>query len=241
MANLINKVILTKKEYVRVNLNEFLENVYNIDWQKIQDYDNFYFDNDSSRLEIDKDIFATAKKLFPKVDTDLIELEIKRCMFDNYESSYMSEYIEEYKKQLSNKIIEDFNNLIEFFSEELTDFNYTPGINKIEVSINWNNEYIDILCNTDLLASIVIQCINNYGLFEYTSLKDFYSSYPCKNLKMKKDYTIKHLHWLHKLEEIYGSVYNFFKFDSKHVDYYGTMGNYDITIEDVKMYIESEI
>jgi hypothetical protein len=75
-------------------------------------------------------------------------------------------------------------------------------------------------------------------MFYYNSITEFYQSLPANTLQEKIQYTIDHLHWLNKLEEIYGTVYGLFKFDTEYIDRYGVFGDYDYTDEEIDEYVE---
>lgn len=210
---------------ITLKLSELIEDVYGIKLDEVCDGDNFYFNFDF--IEVEEEDREKARVIINNHDKNLnvseeeLDNAIRNSKIVAFEESYINEYYEVYTEQLEEKIIEDFNNIQDFMTDELEE-NNIEGSFKVELS--WKDDTIDFIGNSDVLEVIIIGMINGYGSFYYEDLKDFKSS----NYEDDTQRRIEgHIYWLKYTEDIYGTIYNFFKFDSKYVDYYGTLGNTD--------------
>lgn len=217
-----------------LSLSELLKNAYKIDLDNYFDYSNFYFEP----LEIpDSELLKSSlRKEFPDL-TDEAFCEIARLAAQyRYEDSYMEEYYNAAKKAIEKKIYEDFMNLNTFFDEE-DEISY-PGTLDIE-KIDWKRDVIVFDGPIEKLASYIINAINGYGMFYYESIDDFFDSMPAYSFDEKLNAITSHLHWLHEMENIYGTIYNFFIINLENLDSYGTFGDYDFTIDDFNNAMDS--
>lgn len=221
-------------------LDKFLKSIYDIDMDKVCDMDIYYLDDTFQYIKVTDKEIQEVKKQFNLNNKEIIHY-IKEAKLRQYEESYYDEYIKEYKSQLTAQIKKDFNNINQVELE----------LNDRIIKINNNNMHIDfdkniIVFNDDIdnMAMLVIAVINDYGMFEFNSIKDFYDSYDdltaydlFRKIKLVED----HLHWLSRFENIYGTIYDIFQFDTQYIDYYGTLGNFDVTINNIVDYIKLEV
>lgn len=222
---------------ISLNLRKFINDVYGIDYEKVLDYDYFNFDNLS--VQLDEDELEEAKNLIfsnfsdkdlgdeiiEKInDTELFQTVVTNSKLINYENTYMSEYFEEFKKQIEKKIIKDIENIQKMLSDELNDFNIHGNFS---CKINWEKDEIIFYGKIKALEAIIVEVCNAYGLFIYGSLKEFKEV----NGGSIKDRIESHMSWLKSTEDIYGTIYNLFKFNSEFIDYYGSMGSYDLDLD----------
>ena len=230
---------------IKVNLNEFLENVYSIDVDTRFDYEEFNFDGGNQLQTSNYDeLFNEIKEKYGEMlEDDCItcnecrnrELKhtindiIDSCTLEYYENTYISEYTQEFKRQLNDKIETDFKNLRKF--------DETYKIEVLEISFD-KNIIVFQLENIDIFANFEIECINGYGNFEYKDLQEFYELNIAKSQDAKIKCIIGHLHHLAKFEDIFATIFNMFQFDEGFVDYYGTLGSYEIDINNIDEYIK---
>jgi hypothetical protein len=218
----------------RIPLSTLCKSAYKINPEQYLDYDNYYFNH--SHIYKNTYYDEKIKARHPHLSDDDIDEIIKNVMIIHYESTYIDECYHELCRQLEDKIKKDFKVLNTFFKESCGEIEVKDDLTITD--INWKNDYIEFKGPIKKLASYCINAINGWGMFYYNSITEFFQSLPAETLQEKIQYTIDHLHWLNKLEEIYGTVYGLFKFDTQYIDYYGTLGDYSYTDEEIDEYIE---
>jgi len=223
--------------YLTLPLDKLVLKVYKIDLEKIGDpySDHYCFSHDKYEVEDTEVASLRAELDLPKSVTDsMLRNILQRVMERKYETSYADEYHAKVCEMLKEKIEKDFSKLESFFSP--TDEITVDGGLRVK-KIDFPNNQITFEGKITKLESYIVNCINGQGPFYYRDLEEFQTqTYPGSIYKRIEG----HLHWLAYLEGIYGTIHSFFELDLKYVDYYGTMGDTNYTLEDVKEYLDNE-
>ena len=212
---------------ISLNLRSFIKEVYGFDYEEILSGD--YFNFDTSWVTAEKDEVKKAKELImgytglserikeSAEDTDLLKVAVESVKAQNYESTYIDEYFEGFKSQIEEKIIKDIENIQKMLAEDIVSFNVSG---QFTCKLDWYEDKIIFSGKIKALEAVIVEVINNYGMFQYSSIEEF--KY-CNEGNIKKRIE-NHIAWLKETENIYGTIYNLFKFDTKFIDYYGNMG-----------------
>lgn len=219
----------------KIPLSKLCINAYKINPESYLNYDNYYFDH--SHIYKNNYYNEKIKMLYPELSDEDIDEIIKNVMIIHYENSYIDKYYKELCNQLEDKIKKDFSILNTFFKVGCGEIEIKDDL--IILEINWKDDYVKFKGPIKKLASYCINAINGWGLFHYDSITEFFRVNSATTLQEKIQCIVNHLHWLNKLEEIYGTIYSLFKFDTKYIDYYGTLGDYDYTDEEIREYVEN--
>lgn len=212
---------------LKFKLRDFIKDVYKIDIDSLLDYDNFYFENFSPD-SYDKDRF---EELLPLCninigeDEDMKENLLSEVVNRRYESSYIDDYSKQLISDISDKIINDFDHIKEVMEYEISEANINSDAT-LKIKLDWYNDTITFTGKLTLLDVFVVNCINGCGFFRY-SLDDF------KREGSIHDRIEGHLHWLHKFEEIYGTIYNIFTYDTSSLSRYYNFGDTYFSTEDI--------
>jgi len=221
---------------------DFAEKVYKLKFQN--EYGDYI---DTANVDCDLPIDLTKDEITLKADqfkvsNKQIEKAIKTAMRWNYESSYAVEFDKALHRELRDKVNKDLTNI-----QKLMEIKFAYEIKDNSADQNWNrqDEITIEIFNINAFASIIIECINGYGIFNYKNTREFYEtnanhSKTGRSHQDKTEAILSHLFWLKYTEEIYGSIFNLFQFSTNHIDYYGTMGNTDYTDEDLKSVLDFE-
>lgn len=208
---------------LKFKLREFIKEVYKIDVEELTSYDNFSFEHFSPD-DYDRERFNTILSTSDlNVEEDIREDLLSAVVNRKYEDTYINEYAETLISTLSDKIVDDFKNLSDVMEYELTEAN-THG--KIDIKLDWYNDEIIFSGKISMLDVFIVNCINGHGMFHF-SMKDF------KEEGKIQDRIEGHLHWLNKFEEIYGTIYNIFKYDTSCLSRYYTFGNTYFELADI--------
>lgn len=218
-----------------INLTDLIEKVYEIDLKEYEDESKFSFDYAKSKEIYNFDRYCeNFKKENPKYKDVGIEV-LEEAANIRYRTSYVDAYYKEILEELTSKITKDIKELNKFYQEDTGDSIYTKG--KIEVKeIDFSSNDLEITGENEIdkLATIIIDCINGYGMFYYESLEEFYEAYNAVTKNTKIEAVKSHLHWLRYFEDIYGTVHDIFKIDLSNIDDYNTLGNYEFGKDDVE-------
>lgn len=228
------KISLKKKDQIQFNLHEFIELVYKVDSQEIEQWEfyNFYHELDES--DIDKDDLQYITEKYNLDDEQGQEL-LYRIMENNYESTYIEDTITSFQGNITDTIKRDFENIYKINSY-VDDFKF----DKIEVAnIDFRNNRITFNSTCKNFAKMLVSVINDYGMFVYDSIDDFFDSYPANTEKQKRKTLFDHLSYLGDYENINGTIYGIFKaFDLSKLDTYNNFGSYCVTNADIDNYIK---
>jgi hypothetical protein len=225
---------LLKLNTIKIDLNVFLKNVYNIDIEELNEWEHYSFEHCLTDSDIEKEHIEYCIKKY-NLDGETAKSLLTTIMIYKYEESYMTEYYENYISQLEQKIITDFKNIYKVNSDQFP-------FNEIKIkNVDFEKNIIELITSIEDIVNMLLDSINNYGLFEITSMSDFFNMNAAftQKEKEKEKVIVNHLHWLNNYEEINGTIFNIFKFDSKFVDYYGTLGTYKIEIADIDEHIKN--
>lgn len=213
----------------KISLNKLLESTYGIDLDRVNDYDNFYFDG----VEInDSDVYNNEiRSKYNYLDEEDFLMVARRAAFDRYVYSYTNEYFSAVIEAIDDKIRHDLNKLGDLFSEndEFTGDGYI-GV----YDIDWDKYEVILEGNIDTFACYLINIINGYGMFVFDSLDEFWYTNSAENDSEKIDAVEGHLHWLQYTEDIYGTGENYFRLDVSKIGEYSCYGDFDYTEEDFK-------
>lgn len=215
-------------------LSDFINEVYGFKINDILDGDYFCFD--TSWVEADKEDVNNAKKFINEYnglssnikekanDNETLKEAIVSAKSRNYEDTYVDEYFESFKSGIEEKIIKDMENIQKLLADDVKGF-CIEG--KFTCKVNWFEDKIIFSGKLKVLQAIIVEVINSYGLFIYDSIEEFVES----NEGSIKDRIDGHIAWLKETENIYCTIYNLFKFDTKFIDYHGTLGSDKLDME----------
>ena len=198
---------------LKLGLRDFIKDVYNIDVDELCDYDNFYFE--PSTNEYTQEELLLAQETFPNLTSE----SICRLLNDTYNRLYETAYIDEYYDLLTNeieaKIKKDIPQMIKFFEADLKALKIRGTADDLKFDIDWAKDTITFKGKLSILDGCILQVVNDYGAFGYDGVAGF--RYACGNIKGR---IAGHLHWLKYTEDIYGTIYNFFRVNTE------GLGNY---------------
>ncbi|MDF2881266.1 MAG: hypothetical protein K0R54_1823 [Clostridiaceae bacterium] len=216
-----------------MSLKEFLEDVYKIDLQDVYDCKNFYMDYINFNVETSE--IEMAKKVISLQDIESLKELIVQAKNRRYEDTYMFEYLERYESELASKIENDFKNLIDFFGAEIEENGLKNITEKdLKVTVDWVKDTIRFTGKLSILDCILVEAINGYGSFYFENIKEF-KEYESKT----KNRIIGHMHWLKYMESIYGTIYNFFRFNAEYIGKDYILGDTDLDEAFIKEQFES--
>lgn len=163
-------------------------------------------------------------------DEDLVEIW-KRGVQRHYERSYMDDYYERLIIKIEEKVQDSFRDLTDFFDVELAEAGLPlETIPPFKVSLDWANDGLTIEGNLSALEVILIELINGYGMFGYDNLEEF----RALNVSNQEQRILGHLHYLHQIESIYGTIYDFFHVRGlSDLDRYYMFGDLDVTDDEL--------
>lgn len=221
---------------LKLELDEFLKEVLNGNGLSMEvffsdDYyiDYFYFDSHDFESpdedEEERVLKVCGEKAAPYVDDIWRE-----AMRYHYENSYIEEYTKAVQTEIEECLERSFDKLTDFFKEEIQEAGIPLVLVKpFEVEVNWEENTLLINGNLTLLELVLLEIMRASG-WGYNGIEEFERAYGSNQF-----YRIKsHLSYLKNIESIYGTIYRFFSADLTELDYYGTMGDYDVTDEELK-------
>lgn len=221
-----------------IKSSEFIKQVYEVDVDSYLEEDEYNFSFISANDIYDFDKYCDKfKREHPKYNDVDKEVFVEAANI-RYRNSYTEEYYKDVLNTLEDKIKEDFKELNTFFDKEYGDIDVDGNISVKRVDFDKDEIEFTGSNVVDKMTSIVLNCINGYGMFEYPSLEEFYYANDAKDDNTKIDAIVSHIHWLKYFEDIYGTVYNIFRIDLSKIDYYGTMGDFDFTVDDLEYAID---
>lgn len=197
-----------------MNLTSFIKDVYEVDLEEILDGSNFYFENQT--FSITPQELTLAQELYPEFSEADREELIQSTKNRLYEVNYIGEYYDRYECALEDKINQDITNLITLLKDDLEDHKVFGTEKDLSVVVDWTRDLIIFKGKLSLLDTSIMEVINSYGMFGYDSLEQF------KEFEGRKiGCRIKNLiHWLKETENIYGSIYDLFRFSSRNIGDY---------------------
>lgn len=245
---------------LKVSLGRFASDVYGIDFENLFEGTEFYFSEIMRNIEVDeqdKKIFLIlAKKANLEINEYMdIDSLVKRAMFERYVRSYLDEVYEKVKKTVVKHTLESFKYLNETVIYDEIQFDlYNPEISteeqiemlKKDFSITFNEENNEFVFDGSMekLALSIIAVVHGYGMFRFSSLKEFADQYENEKLDMEelKKAITSHFHWLNHYQSIYGSRY----FDIDKYDLFEyidslILGDFDFELDDVIVAYDYEV
>ena len=194
-------------------------------------YDYFDFYDVTYDAPNEKEI-TRVKTVCGVTNPEEIEAIWEQAVSTHYERSYLDEYHDEMLKEIEKGVKQSFENLTEFFRDELEDAGLSvETLTPFKVQLNWEDDQLTIEGDLTALEVILNEVMRGVGWMYYDSLEDFIA---CNGEDQIKRIT-SHLHYLKSIEPVYGSSYNFFTVNGlSELDYYRTFGDYNVTDEELK-------
>lgn len=221
---------------LKLELDEFLKDVLDGNGLSMEvffsdDYytDYFYFDSHDfespDEEEEERVLNVCGEKAAPYVDD--IWREAVRY---HYENSYLEEYTKAVQAEIEECLERSFGKLTEFFDDEIREAGIPLTLIKpFEVEVNWEENTLLVDGNLTALELILLEIMRANG-WVYDGIEEFENAYGTNQVHRIKS----HLSYLKDIESIYGTIFRFFNADLTELDYYGTMGDYDVTDEELK-------
>lgn len=132
-----------------------------------------------------------------------LDVEDHLSRFDSGEFPLSEEFKDAFKlavkKEIHEAIASDFKDLETWFSEdanELSAAGLAPEFKGTEVRFE----------STDALIAAIVNCINGFGLYSYASVAEFRQVNCMDGELATRSVLIEHLHWLAKIDAIYGET-----------------------------------
>ena len=213
--------------HIKLNLREFLKDAYDYNLSESVDPENFWFEH--YNYEKEDELINAVKEKYSLSQEDA-ERTIQYSQERKYEDTYIESYYSLVKSELEDKITEDFYNLDDFFGDELEDHKVKGGV---YAKVDFDKNELIISGHLSSLDVIIFEVLRGIG-WNYGDLKTFKEDCG-KNVKVRFE---SHTHILKQLEDVYGSIFNFFDFKvSRASDY--LYGDIDLKIDEE--YIEDAI